>query len=172
MTILALDLAKTIGWARSTTRAPIIGSRTFEGRKPLADFRVWLNAEIVQHRVETLAIEGIFVGMNPLSTLTLAMMHGVAHEVAQSRNLRVMVMTQGEWRRHFLGPVSVPKGYVKDKRRRWLKNEARKACARKGWLVKSDDEADAAGILDYALAKLDPHYGVASAPLFDQMGAI
>ena len=172
MTILALDLAKTIGWARSTTRAPIIGSRTFEGRKPLADFRVWLNAEIVQHRVETLAIEGIFVGMNSQSALTLALMHGVAHEVGQSRNLRIMVVTQSEWRKHFFGAYSVPKGLTKDKRSRWLKNKAKQMCERKGWYVQNADQADAAGILDFALATLDPHYGVASAPLFDQMGAI
>lgn len=172
MTILSLDLAKTVGWARSTTHAPIIGRRTFEGRKPLADFRVWLNTEIVQHRIETLAIESVFIGANASSGLGLAYMHGVAHEVAQSRNLRVMVMTAQEWRKHFLGPVSVPKGYTKDKRRRWLKQQARAMCARKGWLVHSDDEADAAGILDFALSTLNPHYAVSSTPLFDQMGAI
>jgi Holliday junction resolvasome RuvABC endonuclease subunit len=172
MTVLALDLAKCTGWARSTGHAPVISKRVFEGRRALADFRVWLNGEVVAHRIETLAIEGLFVGINSQSALTLAYMHGVAHEVAQGRNLRVIVMTAGEWRNHFLGRVSPPKGLTASRRRTWLKKQARAMCERKGWLVRTDDEADAAGILDYALAKLDPHYGVASAPLFDQMGAI
>lgn len=49
-----------------------------------------------------------------------------------------------DWRKHFLGTSTGGRDA--------LKKAARDACALRGWPVDNDDEADAAGVLDYGLA--------------------
>ena len=63
------------------------------------------------------------------------------------------------WRSHFLGVAQAPKGMAKgDVRTNWLKDAAIKKCMERGWLVQYHDEAEALGIMDFALACLDAGY--------------
>lgn len=49
----------------------------------------------------------------------------------------------GSWRKHFIGKM--PRG---TKTKEW-KDYAKERCAQYGWTVRTDDEADALGLLDY-----------------------
>jgi len=57
----------------------------------------------------------------------------------------VMGINLSSWRKHFVG--SMPRG---TKRKEW-KDYAIERCQQYGWRPRNDDEADALGLLDYAL---------------------
>jgi hypothetical protein len=170
MTILSLDVAGRTGWARLTESGrPVIGHWDFtERRMPFADFRKWLVGMVQAHRITTIAVEDIYYGKNPKMTADLARKHGIVEEVVQTFNLRFIRMTADEWRRPFIGCCKAPKSVKGDaKRRAWLKKAARAECERRGWPVANDDQADAAGVLDFARCLLDKRYGAESTPLFE-----
>jgi hypothetical protein len=75
-------------------------------------------------------------------------------------------VTAGEWREKWLGRGSAPKHLPKQDRRGWLKQAAIDAAAERGWLVDSDDAAEAIGIWHYGQLLRDKLYQVRSAPLF------
>lgn len=85
-------------------------------------------------------------------------MQGIAREVAHRRNISIDGLAIGTWRKNFLGNASAPKSVPKNKRTDWLKEECIKECARRGWVVKYHDEADALGILVYERARLVPEW--------------
>lgn len=79
---------------------------------------------------------------------TLRVLTGLAahtESYAHAVGLRtVMAVNQASWRKHFIGRM--PRG---TKTKTW-KDYSRERCAQYGWATRTDDEADALGILDYA----------------------
>lgn len=67
-----------------------------------------------------------------------------------AKNLRCRQVGQGAWRRTFVGKGAGEKTKT-------FKDWARERCGQLGWNVRSHDEADACGILDYAIG-LDPEF--------------
>jgi Holliday junction resolvasome RuvABC endonuclease subunit len=171
MKILALDLSGQTGWALWSPgfEAPLFGVAKLPKGSPGATFfafRNWLVGKIVGDQVDHLVIESIFVGQGMVSALPrLYGLMGVAQEVAHGRGVSTNVVTVMEWRGAFIGTTKAPKGLEKDKRRLWLKNQTREECANRGWPTKTDDEADALGLLVYERARLFPKYGQ-DGPLF------
>lgn len=67
-----------------------------------------------------------------------------------AKNLRCRQVGMGSWRRTFLGKGAGEKSAT-------FKAWSRERCRQLGWNVRSHDEADACGILDYAIG-LDPSF--------------
>lgn len=158
MGIIALDLSKrSTGWAVWMPEMPkpiygtwALGSEfTSDGRtyakllENLSDQRKLtrfeaafyeqpLRAEVLQGftNIDTLRI------LSGLAAVTEYFAYGVGLRCCQAVPL-------GSWRKHFIGKM--PRG---TKSKEW-KDYAKERCAQYGWTVKTDDEADALGLLDY-----------------------
>lgn len=70
------------------------------------------------------------------------------------------------WRAEWIGAEQAPKGLVQHQKRKWLKDKSVEAAAKRGWLVDSNDAADALGILSYCIGAIDPAWRVRQGPLF------
>lgn len=167
--ILALDIATRTGWAYAGPAALaawpatpleaaampvpgfVVGSREFPGTVAalggFADaYHEWLHDLMGGYTPTLVVFEAPFVGpytgqaaarkLNGLAWHTewLCRRLGVACEEAVPR----------DWRKHFTG--------VGSGKRKAMKDNAMAACTARGWPFANDDEADAAGILDYAVA--------------------
>ena len=166
-TILALDLSKNVGWARWREGADRIASGSVSvGRESagqtMACFRDFLMDQVIGNSVTHLVIESAFVSeKNASSAARLFGLAAFADEVAYRRGIGpVERVTAFAWRKHFIGQATAPKTLAAKHRRSWLKNEAVARCRNLGIDVKSDDEADAIGVLFYERARLFPAYGV------------
>jgi hypothetical protein len=170
--LLALDLAKVTGFAlwHPTMQIPEWGKRVFDDNQNIAqaEFYNFLTRQIVDRKVDTIAIEAPFVSLQQIVAVErLYGMRGIVRLVCGLRpGIKFMSVTTGEWRKHFLGVVRAPKDVDPKKRTKWIKQKAREKCEERGWVCKSNDEADALGVLDYARAKLDFNYGTKTTPLF------
>lgn len=67
-----------------------------------------------------------------------------------AKGLRCRQVGMGAWRRHFVGKGAGEKSAT-------FKSWARERCRQLDWHVRSHDEADACGVLDYAIS-LDPEF--------------
>lgn len=70
------------------------------------------------------------------------------------------------WRKTFLGAMPKPDGMTKPMWRRTLKEAAVNQCHKRGWLVESDDLADACGTLTHGVCTIDPLFRNQQGPLF------
>lgn len=71
------------------------------------------------------------------------------------------------WRSRFTGHTRVPVGItIQSKRREWWKDQAKIACADRGWLIADHNIAEAVGIWDYGCCCVSTEYEAKSAPLF------
>lgn len=159
MGILALDLSKrSTGWAcwmpgdeRPTFGRWVLGSEfTSDGQtycklhQNLMDLRVVSRFEHAyyeqplqqQHLTGHTNIDSLRV-VTGLAAHTESYGHAVGLRT-------VMAIHQASWRKFFIGRVS--RG---TKTKQW-KDYSRERCAHYGWHPRTDDEADALGILDYA----------------------
>lgn len=132
----------------------------------LADVEHWLVGLIKQYKVRKVIVEAPFMGPRPGAVLLAAKMFGVIELTCEAHQIPCVEATAGQWRRHFLGLTRAPtkmqgKGKVAA-RRHWLKQRALVACKARGWPVETDDEADAIGLLDFALSLDFERYGEAS----------
>lgn len=173
---LALDLATVTGFALGDRSGVIVsGSRRFPstgddigtfGRA----FRDWLIVGLQRHKPELVVFEQ---PMLPTQTNinTLRKLYGLAFElelIAGDRKLLglpagipCMEVSNGDWIKHFLGAGNVPRD--RDAR----KKAVVRMCGIRGWHVDEDnDQADALGILDYALASESPEHALQATPLF------
>jgi hypothetical protein len=166
MRILALDLAGQTGFARWDTSMPQPSWGTLRlptGTQGIcyASFRDALLIKISADRIEHIVVESVFVSPEQMSAVErLYGLIAIVREVAYRKNIPVNSVTVTEWRAPFIGQARAPKHLSKPQRRSWLKNETRKECARRGWQVSTDDEADALGLLVYERARLFPEWGV------------
>jgi Holliday junction resolvasome RuvABC endonuclease subunit len=126
-----------------------------------AAMRDWLFDTITANQIEHMVLESAFISMKTASSAPrLYGLAGIAREVAYRRRVRVTDASPNEWRRFFLGQAMAPKSVAAKHRRAWLKNETVTRCRNLGIDVKSDDEADAIGVLFFERARLFPQYGV------------
>ena len=176
LSVLALDIAKhRTGWAvgRPGMNRPWWGTYNLAGDwdrhegKRLHQWRTFLEAKIEEHAVSYIAMERPFIDTKDFdwnATMPILQMWGIALELAHARGIRAGAVSIQSWRSHFLGTAQAPKGLAKGQRTNALKDMAVRRAAQRGWLCEYHDEAEALGIMDFALACLDPDYEHATGP--------
>lgn len=159
MGVLALDLSKrSTGWAcwMPGDANPHYGSWVL-GSEFTGDGQTYCKLHQCLMELRTLSrFEHIFYEQ-PLQQQmltghtnidTLRVLTGLAahtESYAHAVGLRsIMAVNQASWRKHFIGRM--PRG---TKTKQW-KDYSRERCLHYGWQTRTDDEADALGILDYA----------------------
>jgi hypothetical protein len=170
LVVLALDIAKwRTGWAVGYPgmNRPSWGVHQLAGEwdryegKRLHDWRCFLERKIDEHRVTYVAMERPFIDMKNFDyngTAPILQMHGILLELAHARGIKVGAVAIQSWRSHFLGLTAAPKHLAQKERTPWLKDQAMKRAAERGWLPEFHDEAEALGIMDFALACKDADY--------------
>jgi len=167
MHILSLDLSGSVGFARwkPGMALPASGSVSV-GRDCagmcFATFRDWLSDNLMGNQIDHLVIEAAFISEKTASSAPrLFGLAAVCDELAYRRGIRPpQRVAPTAWRRFFIGQAMAPKSVAQKHRRAWLKNECVSRCRNLGIDVKSDDEADAVGVLFFERARLLPQYGV------------
>lgn len=161
--VLALDQSpRKIGFAigRRDMLTPITGVHELPaGRNGahgpmLSHARDWLDTQIKVYHITKVCFETPFLPSIG-GRATWAVMNkliGVIELVCDDHEIKCVETTPDNWRRHFIGICRAPKDIQKTRRRAWLKERAMQACAARRWVVKTDDEAEAAGILSYVLS--------------------
>lgn len=81
---------------------------------------------------------------------------------------RITLVESTVWRKYALGRGNAPKDVrpFKDGRE-WLKQEAIKSCDKRGWPIRSQDEAEACLIWEWGTEQLEPGVTVGRLPLFE-----
>lgn len=150
MSVLALDVATSTGWAfGSAGEIPQHGTfRINPTGDDLGHFGVefikWLSSKIRELRPREIVFESPIL---PAKTniATTRKLHGLALLVECVANLEGVPCSEissGEWRRQFLGPYYPAKPTRDD-----LKRAVIAACRGMGWNPRGDDDADALGLL-------------------------
>ena|GEM_PF-2636862 len=163
--ILCLDLAGQTGFAiwSPAMDQPLYGAVRLPKAslgQTFASFRDFLSGKIVGERIEHVAIESPYidkVSLNAVEKLYGLKAH--AEEICYRRGVPCRPVSSAEWRKHFIGQPRAPQTLAKAQRRKWLKDQVRLECQRRGWAVTSDDEADALGVLVYERARILPRWG-------------
>ena len=150
MTVLALDVATSTGWAfGSAGEVPQHGTFRIDptgddlGRYGV-EFIKWLSAKIRELRPREIVFEAPILPAKTNITTTRKL-HGLALLVECVANLEAVPCSEissGEWRRQFLGPYYPAKPTRDD-----LKRAVIAACRGMGWNPRGDDDADALGLL-------------------------
>lgn len=156
--ILALDLATNTGWATCP-----VGGEAVSGQKTMPDtgrdigrflavYERWLMMLLAKHNVDLIAYEQpIIAGSKNLQTLRkLYSLTGLTELIGRKASAEVIEVPISSWRKHFIGRGT---GFKRDKLD--PKQMAITACYERGWNPATHDEAEALGILDYVMAKLD-----------------
>lgn len=76
-----------------------------------------------------------------------------------------------DWRREFLGVMPKPAGIVPAVWRSMLKEAAVRQCHLRGWMIDSDDIADAGGIMTFGVCTIDPKFRGKQTSLFNRAAA-
>lgn len=174
--ILALDIAKhRTGWATGFPgmNRPQWGTYELAGEWDkheglrLHQWRTFLERKIESERITYIAMERPFIDMKDFNyngSVPILQMWGIVLELAQARGIRAGAVPIGSWRAHFLGSAKAAPGLGKAQRTNALKDMAIKQCLKRNWYVQFHDEAEALGILDFALACLDADYDHQTGP--------
>jgi hypothetical protein len=131
--------------------------------RTLAGVSVWLQKLISEHGVTDVCMEATYIGAvtNPVIMRRICALAEHIDYVCFMFDIRCREVTTQTWRKRFIGRTTAPKGEhtcTAARRRKWLKDQAQRTCAVRRWDVKTDDEADACGILDYVLSVDFPKY--------------
>ena len=172
---LALDLGRKTGWARwaPSMSQPKWGTEVCDDKDlghRCYDFRRWLHGKMEKLEVTDLVVEAYLSAAsgknrNFGNELWTPYQHLCCAEVCVSVGAKLHPVHMATWRKHFLGM-----GIAKNKGGRpYLKKLAIQRCAQLGWGTKSDDEAEALGLLDYYKAINNPRLAAATTDLFAQM---
>lgn len=176
LVVLALDIAKhRTGYAigHPGMNRPYWGVHALSGDwdrhegERLHQWRSFLERIITERHVTYIAMERPFIDMKSFDwngTAPILQMHGIVLELAHARGIRAGAVAIASWRSHFLGTSKAPPGLASHQRTAALKDMAMRECASRGWLPEYHDEAEALGIMDYALACLDPDYDHKTGP--------
>lgn len=169
--VLALDIAMhRTGWALGGDDWEKPRWGTFETErwadnegKNLNRFREWLDSVGNTFALTHVVLEEVFVNVGREGvafqfngTQAQMMLSGVALEWAYSRKLGAAQVGIDDWRKRFLGLNRKPKDFRSDKN--YWKTLALKVAAQRNWYCEHHDEAEALGILDYALSCLSKPY--------------
>lgn len=170
LVVLALDIAKhRTGWAIGSPKwdrpywgvweMPMPWDRHEAER--LDAFYQFLTAKIADRGVTYIAMERLLIDMQDFNyngTVPMAQMHGTALLAARHKGCRQGAVAIQSWRAHFLGQAAAPKHLGKAQRTNWLKDEALKKAHARNWYCTVHDEAEALGIMDFALWCMDEDY--------------
>lgn len=166
MKVLALDLSKrSTGWAcwNGESERPIyghwrLGSEFTTDGAVFAKLHSEMNALFRVQRYDVIYFEepihpAQLSGHTNAKTIRLAAglaahVESFAYAVCCRRVEAINVQT---WRKDFIGRQSIPKGGKRGDARNLLKELTIERCRQLGFTPQRDDEADAIGILDYAL---------------------
>ena len=168
-TVLAFDLSMTrTGWALGSSDGTPPKWGVFEtsdwpknqGRELFA-FRQLLDSFTRQHLIDLICVEHVFVDANPMKfqfngTEGQMMLKGVLEEFAYSKDIRCASVAVADWRQYFLGLNRRPKEAKGDEK--YWKDLALRVAAQRNWYCTWHDEAEALGIMDYALFETDKNY--------------
>ena len=168
--ILALDLATKIGWAKWSPKTAYAWGEFDIDESQLGRFATtasrWLAGAL--HDVTEVYIEEMFV-YKQIDLSVITKLAGLRFEVARActqRNISCETVAISKWRSHFLGDTRAPSGLTKSQARDWLKKRCIETCRARGWNVRTDNQADALGILDWAKCRSQHDFAVQSTPLF------
>lgn len=181
--VLAVDQSMTnTGWAhlRKGDRAPTWGVKSLpswgdEEGKYLWDWFEWLGHKCAELQVTHLVFETPFSPHDHDEDLTkkiaqygLPGMACIVQHLLGKRGQEIDLthIPARTWRKDVLGNAEPPKGLVKHQRRKWLKDKALKACFDRGWIIDSDDAAEAVCILLCRCAMIDLGFATQQGPLF------
>ncbi len=167
--VLGLDVAHTkIGWARGQSQSPklkfgvfLLADESVRGPAAhLAQVDRWLREVMFdQYGVAHVVVEKPYLGHDASVLAKISEVVGVVRCVCAQRGALCDLVTSGAWRKMLFGVGQAPKELKKAaERRKWLKQQAIDACRARGWDVENDDEADACGLANLALSKLDAHW--------------
>lgn len=91
----------------------------------------------------------------------------VAYKLGQrGQQIEFQAVSPIDWRREFLGNMHKPSGIAGPQWRTMLKEAAIDQCLKRGWIVESDDIADAGGIMTFGICTIDDGFRVKQGPLF------
>ena len=165
--ILGIDPANSLGWAVSrdgkissgvmdlTLAGSNVGRRLLRYHGKLAQL-------IQEHEVDCIWCEKVWVGpkTHQETARTLFGIQAITEMEAAGAGVEFHLVQPVTWRAHFLGKV--PRGT----KRKELKRLAIDRCRMLGIEPRTDDEAEAVGILDYGLAQAKLASISGSGPLF------
>lgn len=182
--VLALDQSMTAtGWAHMAQgqSLPTWGKFTspnwkgIEGERGV-EFYEWIGVKCVDLAVTQIVFEMPFDPPRYRSDFTeqaarwgmplLVDMVRYLCNAKRGMQIECSPVNASQWRASFLGSSSAPKGLVESQRRTWYKERAVAECHSRGWMIDSNDIADALGILDYSCAAIDPAYASTRGALF------
>lgn len=168
--ILALDLAKRTGIARGVAGAtPILLTENFARRDDddadvFGRLVLWLAALLRDDPPGLIAVE------QPLPRFDSTLLYGlrgIALGLARAKQVPILQVPIGSWRKFFLGTARFKGGGAEAKRR------SVEQCARLKWAVPCSprgepmhDAAEAAGLWLYACSQVAPKAAQRSEPLF------
>ncbi len=173
--VLALDQAmQNTGWAhyREGDRLPTWGLHTLppwgdnEG-KYLWEWMSWLGEKCDDLGVTHLFVEDTRFSHGHEETLTqmiasiglIGQAAVVAHLMTKRGSpVELQSVSPLDWRRLFLGALKKPEGMSKPLWRKELKDAAVAQCHKRGWLIESNDIADALGIMTFGVCTIDPTF--------------
>lgn len=154
--ILALDLARSTGWAAGVPCGPpLYGTVVLDTDSVPARFLQLANAVtrlIEAHGVTEVVQEAPFVGRtsNASSLMPLFGYRAAAMMAAHRKGLGVQTFTPATVRKHFIGHGGLG--------REDAKAAVISKCQWRGWAPANDDEADALALWDYRCALLDSRH--------------
>ena len=174
--ILAIDPGTNMGVARwemggevwsdteelsgRTTGAKLDAAHKFLSRK----FEFF---EARDRRIEKVVVEDFHAtgfrggGSNAVTTEFLTKLRGVIEQVSYQHRIPCSAVASQTWRKSFLGYGRAPKGKKID----W-KAVCVARCKGLGWAPNKHDEAEALGILFYAVSGDHPSFSIEKTPLF------
>jgi hypothetical protein len=151
LNLLALDIAKSCGWAFARDWAqPSFGCQEFprgefvdEG-KVFTLYRDWLNGMLALHQVDTVLYEAPIHGVNDMKT-TFLLIGMAAHteSVCWDRGVNVYQEAASTIRRHFIDKTT-------GRKKGDIKEDVAFKCRQLGWPVVNLNAADALATLAYA----------------------
>lgn len=158
MKIVALDLATITGVAVGETGCePLCWSENL-GKGASEDARfskvLWLTGKLIaEHKPDFIAIEAAIGGRDASAFLVglVSCVRGVTY----NRGVPVRVYHRSSILRHFVGKALTARdfpGSSKAKAKQAIKDAVIARCRLLGWTVDGPDSADAAALLDYAMA--------------------
>jgi hypothetical protein len=141
-----------------------LSRRSMEG-----SLRDWLQTMITVLPIGRVIYEAPFIGRSSSDLMKILSLPAIIRLVCEDGDVPCEMVSTTQWRKHFMGISRAPDGLKKHMRRKWLKDECMRSCVERDWFVTKDDEADALGILDWALCRDFPKRGNETAALFREL---
>lgn len=133
------------------------------------EYVLWLESMCEKHKPTHVFREQLYPIIHPRDFATReqqSMVVGLIAATARRFNCEYRQVLIADWRKRFLGTTKALPGLKGDKARKWFKDQAIVACARRGWDITQEDAAEACGILDFGLATISRDYASRGDRLF------